>query len=55
LASIVGETDGGDDPFTSRERRFVQDYILNTDPDTVEAARIRKLVEKGSRRFLEKQ
>lgn len=37
------------------ERQFVRDYILNSAGDGPEASRIRKRVEKGSRRFLEKQ
>ncbi|KAF8543439.1 Nup93/Nic96-domain-containing protein [Trichophaea hybrida] len=57
LASVVGETESGEsNPFGgAQERQFVRDYILNTAGDSQEAARIRKRIEKGSRRFLEKQ
>lgn len=33
----------------------MKDYILNTSSDSAEAARVRKGVQKGARRFLEKQ
>ena len=56
LASVVCEGDAGENPFGGAlERQFVRDYILNTTSDGPEASRIRKRVEKGSRRFLEKQ
>jgi nuclear pore complex protein Nup93 len=57
LGSVVGETEAGENnPFGgAQERQFVRDYILNTASDSLEAGRIRKRIEKGSRRFLEKQ
>lgn len=56
LASVAGETETGEkNPVGAQERQFVRDHILNTAPNSPEAARIRKKIEKSSRRFLEKQ
>lgn len=55
LASVVGEADSSDVFGGAQERQFMKDYILNPDPDSLEASRIRKRIEKGSRRWLEKQ
>jgi nuclear pore complex protein Nup93 len=57
LASIVGESGSGNsNPFSEpQEREFVKDYILNSAVDSPEAARVRRRVEKGSRKFLETQ
>ncbi|KAL7276192.1 nuclear pore complex subunit [Rhizina undulata] len=57
LACITGESETGDDNMTGgpREREYLKDYILNPSPDTPEAAKIRRRVERGSRKFLEKQ
>ncbi|KAI5838969.1 Nup93/Nic96-domain-containing protein [Morchella snyderi] len=57
LGSITNESDIRDgNPFGGpHERQFRKDYILNTSPDSAEASRMRKTVQKGARRFLEKQ
>lgn len=57
LASITNESEIRDEnPFGGpHERQFKKDYILNTSPDSAEASRMRKSVQKGARRFLEKQ
>jgi nuclear pore complex protein Nup93 len=57
LASITGESEIRDgNPFGGpRERQFTKDYILNASSDSTEAAKVRKSVQKGARRFLEKQ
>ncbi|KAG0133492.1 Nup93/Nic96-domain-containing protein [Tuber indicum] len=57
LSYITGESEVHDaNPFSGpRERGFVKDYVIDTASDSQEASRIRKHVQRGSRKFLEKQ
>lgn len=55
LGNIVGEAESGDTTLGgAREREYLRDYCLNTTPNSPEASKMRKKIEKGSRRFLEK-